>query len=80
MASEEKQQSSEIDLASIRKRIDEVDCRIQELISERARYAQQVGISKGELATAVDYYRPERKGPLFLARTARRTSASRSGR
>ena len=49
------------DLASIRKRIDEIDERIQSLINERARYAQEVGVSKGELASAVDYYRPERE-------------------
>ena len=71
MASEEKQQSSELDLASIRQRIDDVDCRIQELISERARYAQQVGISKGELATAVDYYRPEREAEVLRSVLAR---------
>ncbi|MDX1406068.1 MAG: prephenate dehydratase [Woeseiaceae bacterium] len=53
------------DLASIRDRIDEVDRKIQELISERARYAQQVGLSKGELAAAVDYYRPEREAEVL---------------
>jgi chorismate mutase-like protein len=54
-----------IDLASMRKRIDEVDRQIQSLISERARFAQQVGISKGELASAVDYYRPEREAEVL---------------
>ena len=53
------------DLASIRDRIDEVDRKIQELISERARYAQQVGLSKGELTAAVDYYRPEREAEVL---------------
>jgi chorismate mutase/prephenate dehydratase len=53
------------DLASIRDRIDEVDRQIQSLISERARFAQQVGLSKGELASAVDYYRPEREAAVL---------------
>jgi chorismate mutase/prephenate dehydratase len=55
------------DLSSIRKRIDEVDRKIQELINERARYAQQVGVAKGELASAVDYYRPEREAEVLRA-------------
>jgi chorismate mutase/prephenate dehydratase len=54
-----------IDLSVIRKRIDEVDKQIQDLINERARFAQQVGISKGELAAAVDYYRPEREADVL---------------
>jgi chorismate mutase/prephenate dehydratase len=53
------------DLANIRDRIDEVDRKIQELINERARYAQQVGISKGDLRSAVDYYRPEREAEVL---------------
>jgi chorismate mutase/prephenate dehydratase len=55
------------DLASIRERIDEVDRKIQELINERARFAQQVGISKGNLRSAVDYYRPEREAEVLRA-------------
>lgn len=54
-----------LDLSKIRQRIDEVDREIQSLINERARYAQQVGISKGELAAAVDYYRPEREAEVL---------------
>ncbi|MEX1266521.1 MAG: chorismate mutase, partial [Woeseia sp.] len=54
-----------VDLPSMRKRIDEVDRQIQSLINERARYAQQVGITKGELASAVDYYRPEREAEVL---------------
>jgi len=54
-----------LDLGTIRKRIDAVDRQIQELINERARFAQQVGISKGELAAAVDYYRPEREAEVL---------------
>ena len=52
-------------LGGIRQRIDAVDEQIQALINERARYAQQVGISKGELAAAVDYYRPEREAEVL---------------
>ncbi len=53
------------DLTKIRERIDEVDERIQSLINERARLAQQVGVSKGKLASAVDYYRPEREAEVL---------------
>jgi chorismate mutase/prephenate dehydratase len=60
-------QSPALDLTSIRERIDEVDRQIHALINERARFAQQVGISKGELATAVDYYRPEREAEVLRA-------------
>lgn len=62
---------------SIRKRIDEVDRQIQALISERATYAQQVGISKGELASAVDYYRPEREAEVLRNVLARNSGPLR---
>ncbi|MEX2124255.1 MAG: prephenate dehydratase [Woeseia sp.] len=52
-------------LEAMRKRIDEVDLQIQALLNERATYAQQVGVTKGELATAVDYYRPEREAAVL---------------
>ncbi|GMR17215.1 MAG: prephenate dehydratase [Gammaproteobacteria bacterium] len=55
------------DLATMRERIDDVDRQIQALISQRAGYAQQVGITKGELAAAVDYYRPEREAEVLRA-------------
>ena len=58
MAKAPKKDQPAPDLTSIRERIDEVDRQIQSLISERARFAQQVGLSKGDLAAAVDYYRP----------------------
>jgi chorismate mutase / prephenate dehydratase len=67
MARAPRNHSNPSDLAAIRKRIDDVDRQIQALISERARYAQQVGISKGELASAVDYYRPEREAEVLRA-------------
>ena len=55
------------DLGEIRKRINEIDERIQALINERARFAQEVGVAKGELAHAVDYYRPEREAEILRA-------------
>lgn len=71
MAKASSKQSSAVDLASIRERIDEVDRQIQALINERARFAQQVGISKGKMAAAVDYYRPEREAEVLRAVLAR---------
>jgi chorismate mutase/prephenate dehydratase len=59
------------DLAKIRERIDEVDERIQSLINERARLAQQVGLTKGDLTSAVDYYRPEREAEVLRKIKAR---------
>lgn len=53
------------DLSEIRKRINEVDEQIQGLINERARFAQLVGVAKGDLAAAVDYYRPEREAEVL---------------
>lgn len=62
MASSEKKPTP--DLSETRKRIDDIDERIQALINERARFAQDVGRSKGEVATA-DYYRPEREADVL---------------
>jgi len=62
MAGKDKKESQ--DLSEIRKRIDDIDARIQALINERARFAQDVGQSKGEIATA-DYYRPEREADVL---------------
>ncbi len=53
------------DIAEIRERINEVDEQIQGLINERARFAQRVGVAKGNLASAVDYYRPEREAEIL---------------
>ncbi len=54
-----------LDLAKIRERINDVDERIQALINERAKIAKEVGVAKGELASAVDYYRPEREAEVL---------------
>ena len=54
-----------LDLGDIRERIDSVDARIQELLNERARFAQLVGISKTASGKAVDFYRPEREADVL---------------
>ncbi len=53
------------ELAAVRLRIDAIDAQIQDLIQERARFAQQVGRAKGPLGAAVDYYRPEREAQVL---------------
>ncbi|MGI9232312.1 MAG: prephenate dehydratase [Woeseiaceae bacterium] len=55
------------DLAEIRRRINAIDEQLQSLINDRANIAQQVGVAKGELASAVDYYRPEREAEVLRA-------------
>ncbi len=59
------QETPKISLADLRGRIDEVDRQIQALIAERAGYARQVGIAKGPLKAAIDYYRPEREAQVL---------------
>jgi len=54
-----------LDLAEIRKRINAIDERIQGLINDRAKIAQLVGVAKGDLGSAVDYYRPEREAEVL---------------
>src|SRR5262245_5674477 len=52
-------------LEEIRERIDAVDAEIHALISERARLAQSVGISKHADGHTVDFYRPEREAQVL---------------
>ncbi len=52
-------------LEAIRGRIDSVDAQLHALISERARLAQQVGISKHASGQTVDFYRPEREAQVL---------------
>jgi chorismate mutase/prephenate dehydratase len=59
------------DLTKIRKRINDIDERLQALINERATIAQQVGVAKGDLGSAVDYYRPEREAEVLRSVLAR---------
>ena len=54
-----------LDLAEIRIRINGIDEKLQTLINERATIAQQVGVAKGEVGSAVDYYRPEREAEVL---------------
>jgi chorismate mutase/prephenate dehydratase len=48
-------------LQTVRQRIDDVDARIQELISERAQCALEVARIKRESGETSDFYRPERE-------------------
>ena len=52
-------------LESIRERIDAIDAQLHVLINERARLAQQVGISKHAAGHTVDFYRPEREAQVL---------------
>ena len=52
-------------LESIRARIDGIDTELHALINERARLAQQVGISKHAAGHTVDFYRPEREAQVL---------------
>jgi len=60
-----KDKSDKSDLAEIRERINGIDEQIQALINDRAKIAQQVGVAKGDLTSAVDYYRPEREAEVL---------------
>jgi chorismate mutase / prephenate dehydratase len=59
------------DLEAVRERIDKVDEEIHRLISERARLAQAVGISKARDGRTVDFYRPEREAQVLRMARAR---------
>src|SRR5215469_11626024 len=52
-------------LTDVRQRIDSIDQQIQQLISERAGWAQEVARVKGEGLSAIDYYRPEREAHVL---------------
>ena len=54
-----------VDLAEVRRRIDSVDEKIHVLINDRARLAQQVGISKTRDGRTVDFYKPEREAQVL---------------
>jgi chorismate mutase/prephenate dehydratase len=60
-----------LELAAVRSRIDAVDEQIHHAINERARLAQQVGISKTAAGRAVDFYRPEREAQVLRRARAR---------
>src|ERR1700757_463651 len=58
-------------LEDVRGRIDAVDEQIHRLLNERARLAQQVGISKTNDGRTVDFYRPEREAQVLRQARAR---------
>src|ERR1700728_2955620 len=58
-------------LGNIRESIDAIDARIHALLNERARFAQQVGVSKTASGKAVDFYRPEREAQVLRKALAR---------
>src|SRR5581483_5364771 len=64
---------SGLDLEQVRREIDAIDERIHTLINDRARLAQQVGISKSRDGRTVDFYRPEREAQVL--RKARERNA-----
>src|SRR5438067_3104115 len=66
-----------LDLGEARGRIDAGDEKIQALITERARLAQQVGISKASGARTADFYRPEREAQVLRQAQARNTGPLR---
>jgi len=56
--------SSNTSLEALRDQIDAIDAKLQALISDRARYARQVGEVKG-LSDTVEFYRPEREAQIL---------------
>jgi chorismate mutase/prephenate dehydratase len=66
-----------VPLEQIRERIDNVDAQLHALINERARLAQQVGVSKHASGHTVDFYRPEREAQVL--RLALRRNQDESG-
>jgi chorismate mutase/prephenate dehydratase len=57
--------SAGLDLDGLRQRIDGIDEQIHELLSERARVAQQVGAYKHAQGQVADFYRPEREAQVL---------------
>src|SRR6202789_323373 len=53
------------DLGAVREQIDSIDVQLHQLLNERARLAQQVGISKTATGATVDFYRPEREAQVL---------------
>jgi chorismate mutase/prephenate dehydratase len=54
-----------LNLEKVRAQIDAIDEKIHGLINDRARLAQQVGISKTREGRTVDFYRPEREAQVL---------------
>ncbi len=66
-----------VDLEQVRRRIDSIDEQIHSLISDRARLAQLVGISKSREGKTVDFYRPEREAQVLRKARERNTGPLR---
>lgn len=64
--SKQRKQADAPALEQLRDRIDDIDRRIQALISDRARCAREVGELKG-LTEKADFYRPEREANVLRA-------------
>lgn len=58
------EKSGEDAIKSLRGKIDALDAEIQDLISQRARHAKEIGVLKGLTSTA-EYYRPEREAQVL---------------
>jgi chorismate mutase/prephenate dehydratase len=54
-----------LNLEEVRGHIDAIDEKIHQLINDRARLAQLVGISKSREGRTVDFYRPEREAQVL---------------
>ena len=66
-------------MAELREQIDAVDCKLHELLNERARLARQVGVSKHKDGHLVDFYRPEREAQVLRMALARNRKARAVG-
>jgi chorismate mutase/prephenate dehydratase len=54
-----------LDLTAVREQIDAIDAQLHQLLNDRARLAQAVGISKTASGSMVDFYRPEREAQVL---------------
>jgi chorismate mutase/prephenate dehydratase len=70
-------QAPALNLEEVRGQIDAIDEKIQTLISDRARLAQLVGISKTREGRTVDFYRPEREAQVLRMARERNTGPLR---
>jgi chorismate mutase / prephenate dehydratase len=60
-----KAEKKKTNLNVLRTKIDAIDEQLHALINQRARLAQQAGISKHADGHAVDFYRPEREAEVL---------------
>src|SRR5438105_11126978 len=71
MAKKKKVAPATLNLEEVRGKIDAIDEKIHALITDRARLAQLVGISKTREGKTVDFYRPEREAQVLRMARAR---------